>query len=348
MHLHNRRRAGSGTALWRTKSSLLLTGATGFLGGAIRRAALAEPEGPTLVSAARSALIPMRTAQRTETILPPFDLRERQKFAEALTGVKFVIHAASYLGSDPQLSREINLEPVRTLVELGRERGVERIVYLSTTAVHGPGPHRGAGVTELCYAPRSPRSTDRMHAERLVLEAGGIVVRPHLVLGQGDRWVLPSLIWMIRTFGGLPRGGQARVSVIEADRLARLVLALAQGGDGVSQIEPGSAFLAAELETVTLRQILAAYRQADLRCGGQVVRDCADALADPADIGLSPPDHAQAVALWPLVVEDSWFNVAPLHAAVRLSEPPPMLPEALFTADSTAWYQKFFSKDGSP
>ncbi|MFC5877345.1 hypothetical protein ACFP74_07335, partial [Streptomyces virginiae] len=90
---------------------------------------------------------------------------------------------------------------------------MRRIVHLSTCAVYGPRPHRGAYVGELAPAPVSPASSSRLAGEASVLDAGGLVLRAGLVLGRGDGWVVPALAGTGRTRHGgspAPHLGRAR------------------------------------------------------------------------------------------------------------------------------------------
>jgi hypothetical protein len=100
-------------------------------------------------------------------------------------------------------------------------------VSVGTTAVYGTGPHRGAAEGDLPVRPESPVSAARAAAERLVLDAGGNVVRAAPTLGIGDRWFGPALLRGARALGGLPDGGRSRLSVITARALGRALAALA-------------------------------------------------------------------------------------------------------------------------
>jgi 2-alkyl-3-oxoalkanoate reductase len=107
-----------------------------------------------------------------------------------------------------------------TVATIARQIGVERLVYVSTAAVYGPGPFRDLPVDGASLRPASPASRTRAAAEQYVRDAGGLVVRPHLIYGQGDRWFLPALTTMITRLGAVIDGGRAVHSVIDVDTLA--------------------------------------------------------------------------------------------------------------------------------
>ncbi|MFB6845055.1 NAD-dependent epimerase/dehydratase family protein [Streptomyces sp. NPDC056373] len=104
---------------------------------------------------------------------------------------------------------------------------MDRIVHLSTAAVYGPGPHRGITVDEIDPVPVSPASRTRLAGEGPVLASGGIVLRPGLVLGAGDRWVVPALAELLERVPARWDGGRGLLSLVDVDDLARLIVTLA-------------------------------------------------------------------------------------------------------------------------
>lgn len=207
--------------------SVLVVGATGFVGGAV-------------VAALLGSGTPVRAMRRTpgaaasDPLLEPVvgDLTDPQTLAGAVEGVDVVVHAASYVGRDPQECDRVNDAGTRHLVAAARSAGVGRLVYISTTSVYGTGPHRGAAVGDLPLHPQSPASASRARAEEHVLAAGGTVVRANLLHGAGDRWFLPALLTMTGALGAWVEEGAARVSVVHVHALARAVAALATAPTG--------------------------------------------------------------------------------------------------------------------
>lgn len=187
---------------------ILLTGSTGFIGSHIRTALTGSP---------------VRYATRTGAGFP-IELTRPATLSAACEGVDAVVHAASYIGSDEQMCDEVNRRGTEALVRAAAGR---RFVYLSTAAVYGNGPHLDVPEGALTPAPVSALSRSRLAAEEAVLAAGGVVVRPHLVHGEGDRWFTPAVRHVVRTLGGWPGDGSALISTIAAPVLGELMAALA-------------------------------------------------------------------------------------------------------------------------
>lgn len=204
---------------------IAVAGANGFTGRHVTRA-LKETRACHVVELVR----------RSHNLQPSgFDLRDRSSITAVLGWPSVVVHAASYVGRDAEAALAANVEGTRNLLTVARERGVRRFVYVSTAAVYGRGPFRGLTEEQSVVAPSSLLSTTRAAAEQAVLEEGGIVVRPHLVLGAGDRWVLPTVARLLSTLGTHIDNGVALHSAVHVQELGKAVAWLATQPD----IEPG-------------------------------------------------------------------------------------------------------------
>jgi nucleoside-diphosphate-sugar epimerase len=117
--------------------------------------------------------------------------------------------------------------------------------------VYRDGVHRGAVEGELDEGPESITSVTRLGGERLVLAAGGTVLRPHLVYGRGDRWVVPSLVDLLARLPYRVEGGRARISLVSVDALAGAIAELAVRDD-----VPGGVLHAGHPEPVTAREFV--------------------------------------------------------------------------------------------
>lgn len=210
---------------------LLVTGAGGFIGGHVV-AALGESRD---VTSSR-----IRLLLRAPGSLPPAvgpvtgvpaadvvraDLADPASLRGVCDGIDVVLHCASHIGDDERLTETVNDHGTRALVEEATRAGAARVVYVSTAAVYGRGPFTAALPGELPLAPVSPTSRSRAAAERHVLDAGGVVLRPHLVLGAGDRWVVPGLAGLLRLLSAGLKGCTARHSVVDVRALGRAVVA---------------------------------------------------------------------------------------------------------------------------
>jgi 2-alkyl-3-oxoalkanoate reductase len=205
---------------------VLITGASGFVGGAVVRAALASERQPLLrLVEHRRSIETAGFDGRCRTV--EADLGDPTSLRGLCEDVDLVVHCASQVGGDPEQCTAVNAAGTRALVAEAQRAGVRRLVYLSTASVYGRGVYRQAREEQLQPAPGSVTSESRAEAERAVLAFGGTVLRPHLVYGEGDRWVVPALIALNRALGATVDGWSAQLSMIDADSLGRLLLSTA-------------------------------------------------------------------------------------------------------------------------
>ncbi|TDU02210.1 nucleoside-diphosphate-sugar epimerase [Streptomyces sp. 846.5] len=271
-----------------------MTGATGFVGSAVVRELVARQDRATAGAAAGSSGHRF-LARRVPAGRPAgvgewrtADLDDPTTLRGCCDGIDTVLHLASRIGGDPEQCRRTNLLGTEALLAEAHRAGVRRVVLLSTAAVYGDGPHRGCREGELTPAPVSATSRSRLAAERVVLAHGGTVVRPHLIHGPGDRWVLPGIADLVRKAPAWPAGGRARVSLVAVEDLARALLALAL--DGGHPHLAGRVLHAVHPEPVSVRELIGAV------CGllelplpgteldrDRLTRRLVAAGADPAD-----------------------------------------------------------------
>ncbi len=283
---------------------VLLTGATGFIGSAVR-AALGDAVVRCLV----------RRPGTAGGIVG--DLTEPATLRGICDGTDVIVHAASYVGADPDECARVNHAGTRHLLAEAARSGVRRIVQVSTAAVYGHGPHRDLPEEARDPAPVSPASASRAAAEREVRGYGGVVLRPHLVYGPGDRWVVPSLARLLSALPGLPGGGRPLMSMVAVTDLARLVAALA-----TRPAPPGTLYHANHPEPVSVRAVGAALH----RLFGLPIPDGDLPAGTPLPPGLSPR-HLELVSV------DHWYASHRVWAETGL-RPRAAFPDGL----DAAWY----------
>ncbi|MFD7135645.1 NAD-dependent epimerase/dehydratase family protein [Streptomyces sp. NPDC059894] len=157
------------------------------------------------------------------------DLTDADALRGLCEGARAVVHLASYIGGDEKLCEAVNVDGTRALMAEATRARVPRVVHLSTAAVYGAGPHRGIAVDEVAAEPASAVSGTRLAGEACAREADAVVLRPGMVVGAGDRWVVPGLGELVERVPAEWDGGRALLSVVDAGDLARLITAAAIG-----------------------------------------------------------------------------------------------------------------------
>ncbi|EGX57083.1 NAD-dependent epimerase/dehydratase family protein [Streptomyces zinciresistens K42] len=212
---------------------VLVTGASGFVGGHVA-AALWERRQEAHAEGDFALRLLLRDPSSVhDTAYGPggavevvrADLSDPGSLRGVCDGVDVVLHCASHIGDDERLTRAVNDHGTRALMAEAARAGAARTVYVSTAAVYGRGPFTGVLPGGAPPAPASATSAARAAAENHVLDAGGLVLRPHLVLGTGDRWVVPGLAALMGTLSAGLRECGARQSFVDVRALARAVVA---------------------------------------------------------------------------------------------------------------------------
>jgi nucleoside-diphosphate-sugar epimerase len=178
-----------------------ITGATGFLGGALVRHLRASGHEVRALVRDLEKAGPVRTA-RVE--LARGDITDRASLRAPMQGVDGVFHLAAWykVGErDGNVADRINVDGTRNVLETMRELGVPRGVYTSTVAVYSD--TRGVEVDESYYHPGPwlsayDRSKWRAHYEvalpmmreglPLVILQPGVIYGPGDTSGLGDLW----------------------------------------------------------------------------------------------------------------------------------------------------------------
>lgn len=176
---------------------VLVTGSTGFIGGALCRALCAQ--GHTVVAFHRPT-----SALRLLEDLPVEhaigDLTQPATIQTAMNEVEVVFHAGALLGtSQPGRSYAVTVEGTQSVLQAARLAGVRRVVHTSSVAALGvpePGRRNGRGLLNenhsWNYRPDHwPYGYTKYLAEQEVQRAVSqgqdvVIVNPSIVFGAGD------------------------------------------------------------------------------------------------------------------------------------------------------------------
>jgi len=171
------------------KPLVAVTGATGFTGGALVRALLAEAYRVRALARDRRRL--KTDHPRLESITG--DLADRQALGALVRGAELVIHVAAKFRTEGPLEQfvAVNHQGTVNMLEAARSAGVRRFVYCSTIGVHGD-VRGGPADEEFPFDPRDNYQTTKLMAEDACREemAQGkmeiVIARPCGIYGPGD------------------------------------------------------------------------------------------------------------------------------------------------------------------
>jgi len=200
--------------------NILITGATGCIGGGIARAAITR---------GWHVLATYRGTPPANS--PGIEWRTLDQIEAAPLSSRFdvVIHAAAIRhrhGIEPSAYGRTNAEITQRIVQLSRAHS-DRLVLISSIAVYG-WPKKLPIDESFPPAPVGDYGRSKVECERAVREAGipYTIVEPSITYGPGDtNGMMDKILRMIaRKRFVLPGLGRSRVQLIYIEDLARLVL----------------------------------------------------------------------------------------------------------------------------
>ncbi|MCW1430539.1 NAD-dependent epimerase/dehydratase family protein [Novosphingobium sp. JCM 18896] len=196
--------------------TIAVTGGTGFVGQALIEQARAQ--GVVVQALARK---PQERRNGVDWIKG--DLGDRRALAKLVEGVEAVIHVAGLTTAhSPAEFEEANVAGTLAVIEAAHAAGVQRLIFVSSLSAREPG--------------LSAYGASKARAERVVKASGldWTIVRPPTVYGPRDKDVFE--LFRSAKWGVIPTPKEGRSSLIHVDDLARLLLALVPGGEGVSHM----------------------------------------------------------------------------------------------------------------
>lgn len=219
---------------------VLVTGAGGFLGGAIARKLVSR--GHAVRSFSRGEY-PALSALGIEHARG--DLADRDAVRAAAEGCDAIVHTAAKAGVWGAYDEYVRANVVGTenVLYACRAARVPRLVYTSTPSVVHQGGDIEHGDESLPYSkhPSTAYQSTKIEAEKKVLFAQSsalsvVALRPHLVWGPGDPHLVPRIVARARRGRiALPSGGRARIDTVYVDNAADAHVA------GLERLEPGAA-----------------------------------------------------------------------------------------------------------
>lgn len=192
---------------------LAVTGATGFVGQALLDRALED--GAEVRALARRAQEPR---DGLEWIFG--DLENKAALRILMRGAEAVIHVAGVVNDAAQFESG-NVTGTLNVIEAAKAEGVSRFIHVSSLSAREPD--------------LSAYGASKARAEKLVRASGldWTIIRPPGVYGPRDQDYFE--MFRLARWGLMPvPPKEGRASIIHVDDLARLLLAVVPGGEGVS------------------------------------------------------------------------------------------------------------------
>jgi nucleoside-diphosphate-sugar epimerase len=174
---------------------VLVTGASGFLGGELVKQLVARGEKVRIIRRPQSNLFFLKTMESQLEILEG-DILDITSLEEAMTGVDKVYHSAamiSYDSASHDQMYKVNVEGTANVVNAALKMQVKKLLHVSSIAAIGakPGPEP---ITETVKWEKHPCNTyygiTKMLAEREVfrgIEEGlpAVIINPGIIVGTG-------------------------------------------------------------------------------------------------------------------------------------------------------------------
>ncbi len=230
---------------------VLITGGTGFIGGALAR---------YLRARGYSVVVFSRTVVNVSSLVElgaeavHGDIRDAGALERACAGCDAVVHTAGMpRPASWRTFRGVHIEGTKNVIAAAQRAGVRRVVHVASQAVMFSGVDLPRMDESMPYPARyiDPYSATKGEGERIALAANGVggvevtSLRPAVVWGRGDTTVLPMMARLARSPMGIPMCGDG--SNLEAtthieNLVEAITLALDAPGIGGRAYLVGDAF----------------------------------------------------------------------------------------------------------
>ncbi|MCL5998458.1 MAG: NAD(P)-dependent oxidoreductase [Chloroflexi bacterium] len=212
--------------------SVLVTGATWFLGSALTRRLAGDGAHVRALARHPERDCCFRNIDGVEIIQG--DITDENQMRDVIQGCKIVFHTAGVLNGSIEMQRQVNVGGTRNVMRAAAEAGVERVVHVSSAGAYGFGRRSDISEDMPLEPGHAAYGISKAEAEdvvRKVAREHGLdysIIRPGMIYGPGSR------VWtegMFRIAGRKPTvfvgDGSGSIPAIYIDDVVDLMTVLA-------------------------------------------------------------------------------------------------------------------------
>ncbi len=295
-----------------SSATVLITGATGFLGGALVK---------TLSERACKIRLFVRSDTKAKELADKYgarviagELSSPATVLNACADVTHIFHVAAQQASSAQ-NRSVtkaaiyasNVEATRVLAECAAQASnPPRFIHVSTAAVHGDTGDQPATESSPFRA-QTDYEKSKLEAELLLREIAALsnlpltILRPCAIVGPGDKRLLKLFRLANRRLIPILGSGDNYYQIIHVDDMARVLVAAAQARQAI-----GETYVCGNPETLTLRELIELIAQAEEKSN----RGAGRVISIPAAPVRFAVRYVEKIS--------AWFGVKPLLSTDRL------------------------------
>ena len=228
------------------KPRILVTGATGFLGRRLVEQLLQI--GYPVRSLARK-LSNIEKLRELPTDIYFGDVADMESLRAAVTDVEVIVHAAADTAGNEDDSRLSTLLGTQNVMDLCREKGIQKLIYISSCSVYGVADYKKGQMVdekaslERYHDRRGHYSSAKYKAELLVLDAmkneslPAVCLRPGTIFGPGGDIYTPMMGFSLGTkvFGVIGRGDFV-LPLVYIDNLVDAIIRAIEKDESIGQV----------------------------------------------------------------------------------------------------------------
>lgn len=239
---------------------VLVTGASGFVGGKLMKRLIVQPT-VAVLGAVRT-----KPVDDSSGLIAVSEIDGDTNWFEALQNQRVVVHAAARvhimddIAADPLTEfRRVNVAGTLNLARQAATAGVKRFIFISTIKVNGEQTNVGSAFQASdTPAPEDPYGISKLEAEQGLLQLAQetgmevVIIRPPLVYGPGVKGNFASMIKLVAKGLPLPLGGiHNKRSLVALDNLVDLIITCIDHPAAANQV-----FLAGDGEDLSTTELL--------------------------------------------------------------------------------------------